>query len=109
MNKVHGKCAARLLAVCALVSEEVRTPGEFALEYLLALVGVACAVAFCVWFARMNYLAYVLVLGMGAVISALAELLHSGNAGLEMQGGIVAAAVLAGLAWAVGPGLARRA
>ena len=98
-----------LLAVCALVSEEVRTPGEFALEYLLALVGVACAVAFCVWFARMNYLAYVLVLGMGAVISALAELLHSGNAGLEMQGGIVAAAVLAGLAWAVGPGLARRA
>ena len=97
-----------LLAVCAMVPEEVRTPGEFALEYLLAAVGVACAVAFCVRFARANYLAYVLVLGMGAVYSALAELLHSGNAGLQMQGWIVAAAVVAGLAWAVGPGLARQ-
>lgn len=94
-----------LLAVFALVSEDVRTPGEFALEYVLAFVGVACAIAFCVWFARLNYLAYMLVLGMGAVHEAMAELLHSGNAGLETQGWIVLGAVLLGIAWAVGPGL----
>ena len=94
-----------LLAVFALVSEDVRTPGEFALEYVLAFVGVACAIAFCVWFARLNYLAYTPVLGMGAVHEAMAELLHSGNAGLETQGWIVLGAVLLGIAWAVGPGL----
>jgi membrane protease YdiL (CAAX protease family) len=94
-----------LLAVCALVSEDVRTPAEFALEYAVAFVGVACAVAFCAWFARSNYLAYVLVLGMGAVHSAIAELSHNGNAALEMQGWIVAAVAVAALAWAVVPGL----
>jgi hypothetical protein len=98
-----------LLAVCTLVSEEARTPGEFALEFGLAFVGVACAVAFCAWFARRNYLAYVLVVGMGAAHSALAELFHSGNAELAMQGWIVVAAAAAGLAWAVGPGLFARA
>jgi hypothetical protein len=94
-----------LLVVCALVPEEVRTPGEFALEYGLAFVGVACALVFCFKFARRNYLAYVLVLGMGAVHSSLAELLDSGNAGLEMQGWIFLAAVVVGLAWATGPAL----
>jgi len=94
-----------LLAVCVLVSGDVRTPGEFGLEYLLAFAGIACALAFCVWFARNNYLAYALVLGMGAVYSALSELLHSGNVGLETQGWVVAAVVASYVAWAVGPGL----
>ncbi len=94
-----------LLAACALVSEEVRTPNEFALEYGLALVWVACALAFCMWFARANCLAYVLVMGMGAVYPAMAELLHSGNAGLEMQGWIILAGVVVCLAWAVVAGL----
>jgi len=98
-----------LLAVCVLVSDEVRTPGEFALEYLLAFAGIVCALAFCLWFARNNYLAYMLILGMGAVHSALAELLHSGNAGLETQGWAVVAVVAVGIAWAVGPGLVRAA
>jgi hypothetical protein len=97
-----------LLAVCALVSDEVRTPGEFALEYLLAFAGIACALTFCLWFARNNYLAYAMVLGMAAIHPALAELLHSGNAGLEMQGWAVVAVIAAGIAWAVGPGLVRR-
>jgi len=96
-----------LLAACALVSEEVRTPGEFAFEYVLALMAVACTLAFCLWFARANYLAYALAMGIGAVHSAIAELLHSGNAGLEMQGGILLSVVLVGLVWAVGPGLVR--
>ncbi len=79
-------------------------PGPTALEYGVALVGVVCAVAFCVWFARSNYLAYVLVFGMGAVHAALTEL-RAGNAGLAMQGWIVVAVAVAALVWAVGPGL----
>jgi hypothetical protein len=94
-----------LVGACALVSEEVRTAQEFALEYAVALLGLACVLAFCIWLARRNYLAYVLVLGMGAVHAALTELFHSGNAGLEMQGWMVIAAVAVGLAWAVGPAL----
>jgi hypothetical protein len=43
-----------LLAACVLVSDEVRTPGEFALEYLVSFAGMVCALAFCVWFARNN-------------------------------------------------------
>jgi hypothetical protein len=95
-----------LLLAGAMVSEDVRTVGEFALEYLPALVGVACALTFCLWFARRNYLAYLLVLVVGAVYPALAELFHSGNAGLAMQGWMVAAVILLGVAWAVGPGVA---
>ena len=97
-----------LLAACMMVSEEVRTPAEFALEYLPAVVGVGLTMAFCLWFARANYLAYALVVGMAAVHAVVVELLHSGNAGLEMQGGIVLAVVLVCLVWAVGPGLVRR-
>jgi membrane protease YdiL (CAAX protease family) len=94
-----------LLVAGAMVSEDIRTAGELALQFVPALAGVACALMFCMWFARRNYLAYVLVLVVGAVYPALAELFHSGNAGLEMQGRAVAAVVLLGIAWAVGPGL----
>jgi membrane protease YdiL (CAAX protease family) len=94
-----------LLAACPLVSGDVRTSGEFALEYLPALIGIGCALAFCTWFARDNYLAYAVVLGMGAAHSALAELLGSGNAGLEAQGWVAAGVIAAGIAWAVGPGV----
>ena len=46
---------------------------------------------------------------MGAVHSALAELLHGGNAGLETQGWVVVAVVVVAIAWAGGPGLVRPA
>ena len=97
-----------LLAVCAMVSSDVHTPGEFVLEYVVAFAGIACALAFCLWFARGNYLAYAVVLGVMALHPALAELFGNGNAALQMQGWMVAGAMVAGLAWAVGPGLARR-
>jgi hypothetical protein len=108
LSKRWMVAALALLSACAMVAEEVRTPGEFALEIALALVTVACVLAFCVWFARSNYLAYVMVLAMGAVHDAMAELLHSGNPTLESQGFIVLAAVFLGLVWAVGPGMVRR-
>jgi len=47
-------------------------------------------------------------LGVMALHPALAELFGNGNAALQMQGWMVAGAMVAGLAWAVGPGLARR-
>jgi hypothetical protein len=98
-----------LLAAAAMVADEVRTPGEFALEYVLALLAAGCAVAFCVWFARNNYLAYALVLGGMALRPAIVELMGSGNAGLQMQAWAVVAVAVAGVGWAVGPALARRA
>jgi membrane protease YdiL (CAAX protease family) len=97
-----------LLAVAAMVSDDVRTPGEFALEYLVALLGVACALAFCVWFARNNYLAYALVLAGVALRPAITELFGAGSAGLQMQAWVLVAVMVAGVGWAVGPGLVRR-
>jgi len=98
-----------LLAACAFVSEEVRTPGEFALEYAIAITGIACALAFCVWFARGNYLAYFAVLTASAFHPAIAELIHSPNSGLVIQGWILAAVLLVILSWTLGPGLTRSA
>jgi len=97
-----------LVAIVAMVSDDVRTPGEFALEYVVAFVGVGCALLFCLRFARNNYLAYTLLLAVLALRPALAELLGSGNAGLEMQAWVLVALMAAGVAWAVGPGLVRR-
>jgi membrane protease YdiL (CAAX protease family) len=94
-----------LLAICAMIGEDARTAGEFALEFVQVLAILGCGLVFCVWFARRNYLAYVLAIGLGAAHSAMAQLLHSGNTALEMQGWMVAAMVILGLAWAVGPGL----
>jgi hypothetical protein len=94
-----------LLAVCSSVSGDVRTAGEFGLEYLLALSTVAAAVLFCAWFARRNYLTYVLVIWLAALYPALAELLHSGNGPLTSQGWMVAAVALAGILWAIWPRL----
>jgi hypothetical protein len=96
-----------LLAVCASVADDVRTPAEFALEYAVGFVTLASALLFCLWFARNNYLAYVLILGLAALHPAFSELLHSGNSALATQGWAVAAVMLAGLAWALGPGLMR--
>jgi hypothetical protein len=96
-----------LLAICGTVSGDVRTPGEFALEYAAAFAAAACALAFCLWFARDNHLAYALVLGAMGLQPALAELFGNGNAALQMQAWAVAAVLVAGAAWAAGPGLAR--
>jgi membrane protease YdiL (CAAX protease family) len=93
-----------IASACAMVAEGARTPAEFALEFVPALVTVACVLAFCLWFARSNYLAYVLVLTMGAVYEAGAELLHGS---LETHGFIVLAVVFVGFVWLVGTGLVR--
>ncbi|HEX3745302.1 MAG TPA: type II CAAX endopeptidase family protein [Bryobacteraceae bacterium] len=94
-----------LLAACAMVPGDIRTAGEFAIAYAPALALVVCAAIFCVYFARRNYLAYVLVLAAMAVYPALAELFGSVNAGLAIQGWMVVAAMVLALGWAVVPGL----
>jgi len=64
---------------------------------------MASGLLFRLRFARYNYLACVLILGLAGLHPALSELLHNGNAALATQGWAVAA----GLAWVVGPGLMR--
>ena len=100
--------AAGLVAVCALISNDVRTPGEFALEYGLAVAIAAAAITFCWFFGRKNYLAYVLVVWLIALRAPLAELLGNGNASLDVQGWIVGTVMAVTILWAVGPGLWRR-
>ena len=56
-----------LLAVFAVLPAEIRTPGEFALQYAVALIPIGCAAWFCLRFARQNYLAYALALGLVAL------------------------------------------
>jgi hypothetical protein len=101
--------AAALVALCALVPGDVRTPAEFALEYALALLMVVALFTFCRFFARKNYLAYALVVWLIALRAPLAELVGNGNAFLGAQGWIVGAVMAVSILWAVSPGLRRRA
>ena len=97
-----------LMLAFVAVSDDVRTPAEFALSYGTALAGFEITLAFCIWFARRNYLAYVLVFALGSLYLAAAELFHSGNPALAMQGWMVVGAAILVLAWATGPALFQR-
>jgi hypothetical protein len=99
---------AALLALCATLPSEVRTPGEFLVFYTVALVMAGAGIAFCWFFARRNYLAYALVIWLMALRTPLMQLLGSGNRTLEIQGWMVAAIMAATLVWAVAPALGRR-
>src|ERR1039458_6166423 len=46
---------AALLALCATLPSEVRTPGEFLLHYGISLAMAGAGIAFCWFFARRNY------------------------------------------------------
>jgi hypothetical protein len=101
-----------LLALAALsvnLSGEIRTPGEFALQYAMAAIWAGCAVLFCVLFARKNYLAYALVFWAMALRPAIAELFGNGNPALERQGWMVAGVLAVSVVWAVAPALRRKA
>ena len=92
--------AAALLALCATVPGEVRTPGEFVLHYTISLAMAAAGIAFCWFFARRNYLAYALVLWLMALRTPMMQLLGTGNPALQMQGYLIAAIMAATLIWA---------
>ena len=103
LRKPWMVAALMAVAAVALLSNEIRTPAELALQYGPALLSVACAVVFCRWFGRRNYLAYALVFFVMALRSGLLELFGNGNPGLQTQGWIVAAVAALGIAWAVWP------
>jgi hypothetical protein len=100
--------AAALLALCATVPGQVRTPGEFLLHYTLSLAAAAAGVAFCWFFARRNYLAYALAIWLVALRTPMMQLLGTGNATLQMQGWLIAGLGIATLVWAVAPVLLGR-
>jgi hypothetical protein len=97
-----------LAALTVRLGGDIRTPGEFALQYAMAAIWAGCAVLFCLCFARKNYLAYALVLWAMALRPALAELFGNANPALERQGWMVAGVLAVTVVWAVAPALRRR-
>ena len=99
---------AGLLAAAAFTSGDVRTVGEFALQYCVALAGLVCAVVFCLYFARHNYLAYGLAfLAVSSLRNGMMQLLAQPNPRLQLQGWIVIAVLAAALVWALLPAVRR--
>jgi membrane protease YdiL (CAAX protease family) len=98
-----------LLSAFLYLPLDIRTPGEFALQYGIGLLAVTTAAAFCFLFARGNYLAYALVFALMAARGPLADLFGNPAPGLSVQGWIVCAALAAAVLWAVLPGAAARA
>jgi hypothetical protein len=108
LTKPWMRYAAVLLALCATLPSEVRTPGEWILNYTISLATAAAGIAFCRFFARRNYLTYALVLWLMALRAPMMQLLGTGNSALQMQAWLIAAIMAATLAWAVAPALLRR-
>ncbi len=99
---------AGLLAAAAFASGDTRTPGEFALQYCMSLAGLLCAAAFCLYFARHNYLGYALgLLAIASLRDGTMQLLAQPNPWLRLQGGMVIAILAAALIWAILPAMRR--
>jgi hypothetical protein len=98
-----------LAALTVNLAGDIRTPGEFALQYAMAAIWAGCAVLFCLLFARKNYLAYALVLWAMALRPAMMELFGNGNPALDRQGWMVAGVLALSVVWALAPALRRRA
>jgi len=111
IRRVGKRWVLALLApagVFAALSTDVHTPGEFALQYGLALAMFASLVLVYACFARNNYLAYALILWVAALRAPLGQLFGTANPALETQGWIVAGVMALAVVWTVYPG-ARRA
>jgi hypothetical protein len=97
-----------LVALLGAVPQQVRTPGELALQYGMVVLTGAVAFPFCLWFGRSNYLAYALVFWSLSLRTALAELLENDLAGAQAQGWMVAAALALTVLWVLLPARPRR-
>jgi hypothetical protein len=100
--------AVAAAAPFVLLPIDIRTPSEFALEYVIAAATVAAGILFCVFFARGNYLAYALTFWALSLRGPIAELLSIPLAAMRIQGWILVAVLAATVFWAVLPALARR-
>ena len=92
---------AGLVAAAGLVPGTIHTGGEFLLYYATRLIYLAAVVWFVQYFARRNYLAYVLIAWTLALLDKGADLLSQPAAPLHVQGGILIALLLATFAWAL--------
>ena len=63
----------------------------------------------CLWIARRNYLAYVLLLWMIALRSPMMQLFGNANPALQIQGWALAGVLAVSILWAVWPALGRKA
>ncbi len=96
-----------LLLAFTVLPSGIRTPGEFALHYGLALAALTAVAVFCRYFARGNYLAYALVLWTLALRGPLAELFET--PWRRTQAWIIAAAIAVVLVLAILPVFSRKA
>jgi len=103
IEKPWQRVAAVLVALCASIPNQVRTPGEFLLHYGIALVLAAAGIAFCRYFARRNYLAFALLLWLMALRTPMVQLADTGNAALMAQAWLVGGVMAAGVIWAIAP------
>jgi membrane protease YdiL (CAAX protease family) len=92
-----------LLSAFLYLPLDIRTPGEFALQYGIGLLSVTAAAVFCFRFARGNALAYALVFAVMAARGPLTELFGNPAPGLSVQGWIVCTVLAAAVLWAVLP------
>ena len=103
IEKPWMRVAGVLVALCASIPNQVRTPGEFLLHYALALVMAAAGIAFCRYFAGRNYLTYALLLWLMALRTPMLQLADTGNAALMAQAWLVAGVMAAGVIWGIAP------
>jgi membrane protease YdiL (CAAX protease family) len=96
------------LAGFTSLSLDIRTPGEFALEYLVALATLGAAAAFCFRFARRNYLAYALVFWAMALRGPLNQLFLNPAPSLRVHAWILVGTLAGTVIWAVWPSVAGR-
>jgi len=91
---------AGVVAAAGLVPGAIHTAGEFFLYYAIRLIYLAAAVLFVRYFARFNFLAYLLTAWTLALLDKGVDLLSQPAAPLRTQGGILIAVLLATLIWA---------
>jgi hypothetical protein len=105
--KPWGPVLLGLLAALVSLPLGIHTPAEFALQYFVALLGVAAALVFCFRFARRNYLAYALVLWVFSMRAPLADLFGSPIPALQMQAWLIVAVLAVSIVWLVYPAIVR--
>ena len=91
-------------AAAGLVSGQVHTAAELGLEYVLAIAGIGAVLAFA-WFARGNWLAWVLASWTLAAGERALSLVSEPASSLRLQGWAVLALWAATVAWAAWPAL----
>jgi hypothetical protein len=94
-----------LLAVAALVPSGTHTPAEFLLYAGINLGELAATLLFALYFARGNYLAWLLTAWALALVPRCADLLSQPYPALHEQGWLVIVLLAATLIWATAPAL----